>query len=232
MPLAAPANALPASGAKAGGIVVAVQPKLSGALPGIRRFFETYPYSCLEQEFAKAVGLSDRTMWSSLTNRLPAYLDGDGLTAYFPPQAGDAAGGSDRLTAHLISAADEAGFEIPQAARQRMLQGLTAFVSGRIERRTWAPAFARGRDIDVRKLAAIEALSRHRMAQPALLGSINVAPKLWPTAAVIDWLRILKRVDGIADRAQRITEAEQILRARLMFAGSVVKFSTEASDAW
>ncbi len=232
MPVAAPVQALPASGVKAGGIVAAVQPKLSGALPGIRRFFETYPYSCLEQEFAKAVGLGDRTMWGSLINRLPAYLDADGLAAYFPPQAGDAAAGSDRLTAHLIAAADEAGFEIPQATRQRMLQGLTAFVSGRIERRTWAPAFARGRDLDVRKLAAIEALSRHRLAQPALLGSINLAPNQWPTAAVIDWLRILKRLDGIPDRAQRITEAEQILRARLMFAGSVVKFSTEASDAW
>ncbi len=232
MPVAAPAQALPASGVKSGGIVAAVQPRLSGALPGIRRFFETYPYSCLEQEFAKAVGLADRAGWNELANRLPAYLDADGLAAYFPPRPGDAAAGSDRLTAHLIAAADEAGFEIPAASRQRMLQGLQAFATGRIERRLWAPAFARSRDLDVRKLAAIEALSRHRMAQAAMLGSINLAPNTWPTAAVIDWLRILKRVDGIAERAQRNAEAQQILRSRLTFAGTTLKFSTESTDNW
>ncbi|MEO8281465.1 MAG: alpha-2-macroglobulin family protein, partial [Ideonella sp.] len=232
MPVQAPAEALPVSGVKSGGIVAAVQPRLGGALPGIRRFFETYPYSCLEQEFSKAVGLGDRAMWASLANRLPSYLDGDGLAAYFPAQAGDAAAGDDRLTAYLISAADEAGFEIPPASRQRMLQGLQAFVTGRIERRLWAPAFARTRDLDVRKLAAIEALSRHGLALPAMLGSINLAPNTWPTAAVIDWLRILKRVDGIAERAQRNAEAQQILRSRLTFSGTTLKFSTESTDGW
>ena len=240
LPVAAPVEALPVTGVRAGvkagvksgGIVAAVQPRLGAALPGIRRFFETYPYSCLEQEVSKAIGLGDRSLWASLTNRLPGYLDSDGLAAFFPPQPGDASAGSDRLTAHLIAAADEAGFEIPQASRQRMLQGLQAFVTGRIERRLWAPAFARTRDLDVRKLAAIEALSRHKLALPAMLGSINLAPNTWPTAAVIDWLRILKRVDGVPDSAQRIAEAQQILRSRLTFAGTTLKFSTEASDAW
>ncbi|MEP7140020.1 MAG: MG2 domain-containing protein, partial [Caldimonas sp.] len=56
LPVAAPADALPASGVKRGGIHVAVQPRLTGALPGIRRFFETYPFICLEQKTSKAVG--------------------------------------------------------------------------------------------------------------------------------------------------------------------------------
>jgi hypothetical protein len=47
VPVAAPADALP-SGTKRGGLNVGVQPRL-GALPGIRRYFETYPYNCLEQ---------------------------------------------------------------------------------------------------------------------------------------------------------------------------------------
>ena len=129
---------------------VAVQPRLTGALPGMRRFFETYPFICLEQKTSKAVGLSDAALWAAVANALPTYLDSDGLASYFPPRAGDPPRGSDRLTAYLIAATHEAGFELPPAARDAMLDGLTAFVEGRIERRFWSPRA----DLDVRKLAA------------------------------------------------------------------------------
>ena len=228
MPVAAPADALPAAGAKRGGITVSLQPRLSGALPGLRRFFETYPFVCLEQRVAKAVGLRDAALWGEVSNALPTYLDADGLANYFPPRAEDGARGSDRLTAHLIAAAHEAGFALPEAARAAMLDGLTAFVEGRIERRFWSPRA----DLDVRKIAAIEALSRHGRAQPRMLGSVNLTPNLWPTAAVIDWLAILRRVEGIPERARRIEEAQQILRSRLTFAGTTLRFSTEEEDFW
>src|SRR6185295_9233023 len=64
LPVAAPADALPETGVKRGGLLVAVQPRLSGALPGMRRFFETYPFVCLEQKTSKAVGLKDAALWA------------------------------------------------------------------------------------------------------------------------------------------------------------------------
>jgi len=228
LPIAAPADALPASGPKQGGLTVAVQPRLTGALPGMRRFFETYPFICLEQKASKSVGLKDAKLWASVANALPTYLDSDGLARYFPPRAEDAAHGSDRLTAYVLAATHEAGFDLPAPARDAMLGGLTAFVEGRIERRFWSPRA----DLDVRKLAAIEALSRYGRAQPRMLGSVNLVPNTWPTAAVIDWLSILRRVPGIADQAKRIEEANQILRGRLTYAGTTLKFSTEESDFW
>ena len=240
LPVAAPADALPdvlpdaSSKAgvklaiKRGGIEVAVQPRLSGALPGMRRYFETYPFTCLEQKTSKSVGLKDAKLWAEVANTLPTYLDSDGLASYFPPRTEDGPRGSDRLTAYMLAATHEAGFELPIAARDAMLAGLTAFVQGRIERRFWAPRA----DLDVRKLAAIEALSRYRRADAKLLGSINPTPNLWPTAAVIDWLNILKHVDGIPNQARRLDEANQILRSRLTYAGTTLKFSTEDDDFW
>ncbi len=231
LPVAAPADALPLSGNpshKRGGLAVALQPKLSGALPGMRRFFETYPFICLEQKVSKSVGLHDAALWAEVSNALPTYLDSDGLANYFPPRAGDAPHGSDRLTAYLIAATQEAGFELPKPALEAMLDGLTAFVEGRIERRFWSPK----PDLDVRKIAALEALSRYGRAQPRMLGSVNLTPNVWPTAAVIDWLVLLRRVEGIPERAKRIDEAQQILRARLTFAGTTLRFSTEDEDFW
>ena len=228
LPIAAPADALPASGPKQGGLLVALQPRLSGALPGLRRWFEAYPFTCLEQQVSKAIGLRDAALWQRVVNTLPTYLDADGLASYFPVREGDRPNGSDRLTAHIVAAAHEAGFELPAELRERMLVGLSDFVEGRIERRFWAPR----EDRDVRKLAALEALSRHGRAQPRQLGSINLTPNLWPTAAVIDWLRLLQRVPGIARQTERRAEVQQILRARLTWGGTTLRFSTEASDDW
>jgi hypothetical protein len=64
LPIAVPADALPETGVKRGGLNVAVQPKLTGALPGMRRFFETYPFICLEQKTSKSVGLKDAALWA------------------------------------------------------------------------------------------------------------------------------------------------------------------------
>ena len=237
LPVAAPADALavaaPAGAAavpavKRGGLHVAVQPKLSGALPGMRRFFEIYPFTCLEQKTSKAVGLKDAKLWAAVAGALPTYLDSDGLASYFPPRSEDGPRGSDRLTAYVLAATHEAGFALPAPALAPMLDGLAAFVEGRVERKFWSPRA----DLDVRKLAAIEALSRYGRAQAKMLGSINLVPNAWPTAAVIDWLNILKRVDGVPDKAKRLEEANQILRARLTYAGTTLRFSTEESDFW
>ncbi len=229
LPVAAPADALAGvAGARRGGLNVAVQPRLTGALPGLRRFFETYPFVCLEQKTSKSVGLKDAQMWAAVANALPTYLDSDGLASYFPPRADEPPRGSDRLTAYVLAATHEAGFELPAEARSAMLDGLTAFVEGRIERRFWSPR----PDLDVRKMAALEALSRYGRVQPKQLGSINLVPNTWPTAAVIDWLNVLKRVPAIPARAKRLEEAQQILRARLTYAGTTLRFSTEESDFW
>ncbi|MDQ6684214.1 MAG: alpha-2-macroglobulin, partial [Pseudomonadota bacterium] len=146
----------------------------------------------------------------------------------FPPRADDAARGSDRLTAYVLAATHEAGFALPKEAQQAMLDGLAKFVEGKIERKFWSPRA----DLDVRKIAAIEALSRYGRANARMLGSVNVTPNVWPTAAVIDWLNILRRVDGVADKKKRLDEANQILRSRLTYAGTTLKFSTEESDYW
>lgn len=227
-PVAAPADALPERGPKRGGLVVGLQPRLSGALPGVRRYFETYPFSCLEQKASRAIGLKDAALWARLADELPTYLDGDGLANYFPPRAEDGNRGSDRLTAYLLAAAHESGFALPEGPRAAMLDALAAFVEGRIERRFWSPR----PDGDVRKLAALEALSRHGRVQPKMLGSLDLTPNVWPTAALIDWLRILQRVEAIPERGRRIAEAQQILRARLSWGGTTLRFSTEEDDFW
>jgi uncharacterized protein YfaS (alpha-2-macroglobulin family) len=231
-PISAPAQALRgADGALRGGLSLFLQPTLADGLPAVQRWFADYPYTCLEQLGSQAIGLRDAARWSTLMGRLPTYLDGDGLANYFPPRAGDGNQGSDTLTAHLLAASAEMArtdpaFALPPEALAAMQRGLTAFVEGRIERRFWSPRA----DLAERKLAAIEALSRYRLATPKMLQSLEIAPQSWPTHALIDWLLILQRLPDVPQRAERLSEVQQTLRARLSQQGTRTTFSNERND--
>ena len=229
LPVAAPADALPGRG----GLKLSLKPALSDGLPGVRDWFANYPFACLEQKASQAMGLRDVARWQSMTRQLPGYLDSDGLANYFAPLSGEANRGSDTLTAYLLASSHEASqlnpaFALSEAVREPMARGLIAFVEGRIQREFWSPR----KDLDVRKLAALEALSRYGKAQGRMLASITLSPNQWPTHAVIDWLTILQRVPDAPERDKRMTEANQILKSRISTQGTQLVFSTEKDDYW
>jgi alpha-2-macroglobulin len=215
-----PLDAIPGRG----GIDVRLQAKLGGDLPGVREYFRYYPYSCLEQRASIAIGLGERDQWTALMSGITDYLDRDGLLKYWPFMRD----GDDSLTAYILSVGDEAGWEIPASAKSRIEQALVGFVEGRVIR----SSALQTADLSLRKIAALEALSRSKSAFDARwLDSITVEPNLWPTSTVIDWYLILKRQPKLPKRDERMQAAEQILRSRLNFQGTTMGFSTEKTDA-
>lgn len=215
---ARPAGALPGRG----GISLALQNSIRGTLAGVRQYMAQYPYGCLEQRISRAVALRDRREWDRITALLPAYSDADGFLKYFP----NLREGSEVLTAHVLSLGHEAGYALPEERRQAMLDALAGFVAGKRARRGSVPAA----DLTIRKLAALEALSRHRAVSASLLDALALAPRLWPTSALLDWLGVLQRVPEIPQRSRRLAEAQEILRARLQLQGTFLGFSTERTD--
>jgi uncharacterized protein YfaS (alpha-2-macroglobulin family) len=220
MPVERPADAIPGRG----GVTVQMQATLARDLPGVRAFFEAYPFSCFEQRTSVAVGLHDANRWNALMATLPDHLDRDGFVRYWTVMRD----GDDALTAYVLSVAAEAGFAIPERERARMEQALVAFVEGRVFR----SSALQTADLAIRKVAALEALSRRaEPLDPKWLDSVEIAPNLWPTSAVIDWYLVLKRQPRLPRHDERIKAAEQILRARLNFQGTTMGFSTERTDA-
>jgi uncharacterized protein YfaS (alpha-2-macroglobulin family) len=141
--------------------------------------------------------------------------------------------GSEVLTAYLLAASNEAQalglpFALPDAARESMERGLLAFVQGKIVRNSWAPQ----RDLDVRKLLVLEALSREGLVNARLLDSIAIAPDHWPTSAVIDWLAVLQRVPAIPNQAAQMKQARQVIMARLLIRGTELAFPDDAQNNW
>ena len=215
-----PAGAVPGRG----GVNVVLRPTLLGSLQGVREYMAFYPYGCLEQRISRAVALRNEPTWNAEMSRLPLYLDPAGMLRYFPVETH---AGSDVLTAYVLAVAHEAGYVIPDDLRARMIEALKGFVAGRVQRDSVWPA----PDLSVRKLAAIEALSRYGAAESSMLTSIALEPNLWPTSAVLDWTAALQRLTDVPRRVARLDEARQIVRSRLNFQGTQMGFSTERNDA-
>ncbi|HVY24208.1 MAG TPA: MG2 domain-containing protein [Steroidobacteraceae bacterium] len=220
MPVAQPRGSISGRG----GIEVTLRAKLGDGLDGVREFMMRYPYICLEQLASRAVALRDEGDWNALMARLPAYMDGDGLLKYF---ATDRLEGDDTLTSYILAIANESGWHVNDIDRNQMIHALTRFVEGKLIRGSALPTA----DLSIRKLIAIEALSRYHAAEPHMLDSITIEPNLWPTSEVLDWINILERMDNIPQRDSKLDNALSILRSRLNFQGTIMTFSGEHSDA-
>jgi hypothetical protein len=214
-----PSDAVPGRG----GIKVHLKNRLADELAGVREYMSFYPYVCLEQLVSQAVALREAGRWQGVMASLPSYLDRDGLAKYFPSMYQ----GSDVLTSYILSIAEEAGWKVPEDSRSRMIKGLRDFVQGRVSRNSDLPTA----DVAIRKIAALEALMRSEgNVESGMLTSFAIEPNLWPTSAVLDWVSLLSRKADLPDRDRRLAQAEQILRSRLNFQGTVMGFSTERTD--
>ncbi len=205
-----------------GGLSVALAPKLAGPMPGLREYMAAYAYTCLEQRISRAVALRDPALWQRTMDELPSFLDSDGFAKYFAQERL----GSDTLTTYILAIAHESGWSVPEGVRGRMQGALSAFVTGRAGRDSPLPTA----DLTIRKVAALEALSRYQALEPNWLDSIPAEPNLWPTSAVLDWYGVMKRGETLKDRDKHLAEAEQIVRSRLNFQGTAMGFSTERTD--
>ncbi|HLW25202.1 MAG TPA: MG2 domain-containing protein [Steroidobacteraceae bacterium] len=223
-PLVFPAQIPKGAIAGRGGLEISLQDKLADHLDGVREYMTLYRYICLEQQASRAVVFRSRADWDAVMARLPAYMDEDGLLKYFPSER---LRGDDGLTAYILSIGDEAGYGIAPADQARMLNALSRFVEGRIIRDSALPTA----DLAIRKLQALDALSRYHAATPPMLESIRLEPNLMPSSALIDWIGTLQRMPAVPDAQAKIQAALGILRGRLNFQGTTMSFSTERSDA-
>ena len=219
VPIMLPAGALPGKG----GLEITLSPKMASPPAGLQRFFEEYPFSCLEQSTSIAVGLHDEKRWQSIAGTLPGYLDNNGLASYFPGSTGSTA-----LTAYILDVVTLAGFALPEDSRQRMLQGLTAFAEGRIKSDEWAPT----ESLLQRRLNALEAITRQGSKPTRAAAALDIDPLRLPTAALIDWYLITQRLDDLPQRDKKRLAAQQELRNRLSYAGARLVFTTEREDYW
>lgn len=208
-----PTGALSYDDRPLGQLTLAVHNQL-GDQSAVTAWFEQYAYTCFEQQASKFVALHDAERWQALMHELPSYLDKNQLLRYFPsPYLSGSAG----LTAYVLSLSAYApdNLKLPSGIAQRLQEGLHDYIQGRRDQpRTDAieqVAFY---------LAALDAVSHYGNVPAERLDSVALAPKHWPTSALIDGLRIVIN-------AEQRDQIEQALQERLVKRGTAWQFSAD-----
>ena len=207
---------------KSGGINVGISRSLIGSSIGIKKYMEMYPYSCLEQQASKAVAMRDKVLWDKLIEKIPSYMDNNGFLKYFPSMYN----GSTVLTSYILSLSEEANWSLPPEQKKSMEIALAKFVDGSVIQN----GVLETADLNIRKLQAIEALSRISPKYSESSQAIRMNSNLLPTSALIDYWYILER-SNLTDKIDKIKNIEKIIKARLNYQGSQIKFSTESADS-
>jgi alpha-2-macroglobulin len=194
---------------------------------GIRAYFARYPFACLEQRMTKTLGMKDENLWAIIAESLPNYLSASGLANYYP---GDTSEGYPVLTAFVLSGAHEAGWQIPEASRDRMLSALERHVAGEVKtNRSWMPNDSLY--LLSEKLISLEALSRYDRVSKRLLDPIRVDPVKLTAASLVDWINILNRSKDIANRDVLRNAALKELRDNVKLNASVATIA-RSDDRW
>ena len=214
IPVKQPADAIPGRG----GVMVKGQDTLVRGLATVKSYMSDYPYSCLEQQISKAIVLEDRNQGQTVVNQLQTYLDGYGLLKFFPQSQC----GSAQLTRYALNIFEENGYKIPEGTLERSTNGLTAYIHGQAECHTWWDNLVRDNYRDQERLLAMETLSRYKKFDVADLTSIQQTPNLWATETVVAWFKLLQRETKIPKRDELMKQAENILRARVNYQGSLM----------
>ncbi|MBU6206545.1 MAG: alpha-2-macroglobulin, partial [Alphaproteobacteria bacterium] len=217
VPLLAPQDALPGFGF----VDVRLSDTLAPPMQGVRDYMTRYPYNCFEQRLSRIVVLNDVAGWQKLAEDIPAYQDADGLIRYFPING---LHGDEALTAYVLSVTAEAGLPIPADAKAKMISGLRNQIAGKLKHDyAWA---ADGRLL---KTMSLGALARNNAATPQMLSAAQVGPQDMPTSILVDWLVALDRLHA---NPQAKAQAQRILQARLVYAGSRIDLTDGAHEPW
>lgn len=214
IPVQQPKDALPGRG----GLVVESRSTLLTSLSGVKSYMEAYPYSCLEQQVSKAVSLEDTARMKEILAGLPAYFDGRGLLKFFPGSLC----GSAELTRYVLAIMKANGQTIPPDTLKETLAGLELYLEGRNSCSTWWGSFQKNTYRDQQRLLVMETLSSYGRFEPKWLTTIQQTPNIWKTTTVVAWNKLLAREASIPNRDVLLKQAENILRARVNYQGSLM----------
>lgn len=201
-----------------GGLNVSARATLASGLGGVKSYMEDYPYTCLEQKISRGIVLDNKEELKSVINAMPSYLDSSGLLKFFPSSQC----GSVQLNRYVMDILDANGYEIPESTRTQLIAGLTSYMEGQHSCRSWWDDVAGDRYQNEAKILVLETLSRYKAFDPKFLSTIEITPNLWKNETAAAWFQLLKRQSEIPNRDAQLTQAENILRSRINFQGSLM----------
>lgn len=213
-----------------GGLKLSTQASLRTGMAEVKAYMGSYPYSCLEQKVSQAVVLEDQKKLQSLIEDLPTYMDSFGVLKFFPTSQC----GSPQLTRYMLNILKANDAVLPAPTSIQILDGLENVVRGTYTCRSWwdeesssAKVLSSGFPSESRVLT-LQTLASFGRFQTDWLSTLQVTPNLWKNETLAAWYQLLKLRPEIPDSVKLLEQANQIIRARLNFQGSLMNLQNES----
>lgn len=219
IPVQQPKDAIP----DRGGLDIYMQSSLVGGLASVKSYMQDYPYTCLEQKISKAIALENATEIKNIVEQLPNYFDSYGLMKFFPVSSC----GSEQLSRYVLDILAENEYDLSEATKNRAVSGLVKWLDGQTQCYSWWDSLVNNKYKDQERVLILNTLSRYNAFQLAWLTTIQETPNLWQTSTLTAWIQLLDREYSIPNRAERIKDANMILRSRVNVQGSSMNLQGE-----
>jgi uncharacterized protein YfaS (alpha-2-macroglobulin family) len=210
-----------------GGINISLNKSLVKGLSSVKSYMEEYPYSCLEQQVSKAIVLDDKKELKNIVNKLPSYMDQDGLLKFFSINN---LCGSSMLSVYILSILNENAIVIPAESKRLILTGLKNSLSGNLTCHNWWDNYVIRKYLDEEKIKIFSVLARENQFNSTDLQSVKIIPNEWSTEALLSFKQLLIYGTQIADRDNLLNQTDNILRSRMNFQGTVMNLQSSLSD--
>ncbi|WP_413292370.1 alpha-2-macroglobulin family protein [Bdellovibrio sp. HCB185ZH] len=221
IPVKQPSDAI----ANKGGLIVDGRSTLVTSLSGVKSYMQDYPYTCLEQQVSRGIALEDKAATLRIIDELPSYIDGYGLLKFFTSSMC----GSAQLSRYVLNIMHENGYKIPEETRGKIISGIESYIYGRGTCNTWWQSYMKdtsGED----KVLLMETLSRYGVFDKSMLSTVQITPNIWKNETATAWFQLLKRQPDIENRDVLLKQAENILRARTNFQGTLMNLQGGSDD--
>ncbi|QLY25246.1 Ig-like domain-containing protein [Bdellovibrio sp. KM01] len=221
IPVKQPLDAIP----NKGGLTLDARNTLVTSLSGVKSYMHEYPYTCLEQQVSRGIALEDKAATQRIIDDLPSYIDGYGLLKFFTSSMC----GSAQLSRYVLNILHENGYKIPDATRSKIVSGIESYVYNRGTCNVWWREYMKdtsGED----KVLLMETLSRYGAFDNSMLAMVQITPNIWKNETAAAWFQILKRQPEIENRDALLKQAENILRARVNFQGTLMNLQGTSDD--
>lgn len=236
LPISAPNGAIEGSG----GVRVSLSASIGGDTKALNEYMRQYPFSCLEQRLSKVVATRDSAGWQSINSEMLGYLDAEGFAKYFPSMER----GDESLTSYLLAITHQAGWEVAEPARLKMIGALKRFIEGKTRPMDYqsldlfqseiayrSKVYAAAElDLLLRRIVAIEALSRYQAIEPELVAALWPRLEHLPTIALVQLYSATNYLEALPARDARMRELEKLIRARLDLQGTQMQFRGEENE--
>ncbi|MGZ3691122.1 MAG: alpha-2-macroglobulin family protein, partial [Pseudobdellovibrio sp.] len=187
-------------------------PSLATELPGVKKFWDNYPFDCFEQRLSKAISLNSEKLFNDLMKISSLYADSNGLIKFYPQSRS----GSVFLTNYVLQITHYKKWNLDEKLRDNALSALGKFFNGTLIDDEWFDKTY----LKQMRLETLDTLNLYSKINNEQYDSLDIKLELLNNNDLAHAISILSNPDSSKKHTELLAQSLQILKSRTIATSS------------